>query len=149
MYWQWLTHFFSFVVSENANAPDDSGIRAKEARCENRALRRNACQVSLKISLTISTRMNGSTIVERVRYPTTNHHHCFLAKPKCWSKEVSEKNPRIIYCASTFFSWIYVLFFIFCATMYYSDYFFNLFTLISLFLFCCRFSFLSLNYSNR
>jgi len=58
----------SYFVTENANAPDDSGIRAEEAGCENRTLRRGACQVSLKIPLEKSTRMNGSTIIERVHY---------------------------------------------------------------------------------
>lgn len=39
-------------VAENTNAPDNSGIRAEEARCENRTLRRGACQVSFQIPLT-------------------------------------------------------------------------------------------------
>lgn len=51
-------------ITENTDAPDDSGIRAKEARCENRTLRRGACQVSPKTPFTKSTRTNGSTIVE-------------------------------------------------------------------------------------
>lgn len=148
-----MTYFFELSVTENANASDDSGIRAKEAWCENRTLRRDACQVSLKIHNAISTRMNGSTNswTSSLSATTTNHHHCFLAKPNCSSKREWEKNPRIIYCASTF-SLIYVLFHFFCATFYYSDYYFFFFKfililLISLVLFLV--SFLSLNYSNR
>lgn len=84
----WLTFSICFVT-ENANAPDDSGIRAKEAWCENRTLRCDACQVSLKIPLTISTRMNSSTItIERVHYllPRPIITIAFLLNPKCSSK---------------------------------------------------------------
>lgn len=44
--------YYLLSVAENANAPDNSGIRAEEARCENRTLRRGACQVSFQIPLT-------------------------------------------------------------------------------------------------
>lgn len=118
----WLT-FSTCSVTENANAPDDSRIWAKEAWCENRTFRRDACQVSLKISLTKSTRMNSSMIVERVHYllPRPIITIAFLLNPNVQAN-VSEKNPRIIYCASTF-SLIYVLFHFLCYTLYYSDYF--------------------------
>lgn len=35
------------IVTENAYAPDDSGIRPKEARGENRTVRHGSCQVSV------------------------------------------------------------------------------------------------------
>lgn len=47
-----LTDSAICFCTENANAANDSGIRAKEARCENRTHRRGARQVSPKIPLT-------------------------------------------------------------------------------------------------
>lgn len=85
----------SCTVTENANAPDDSGIRAEEAGCENRTLRRGACQVSLKIPLEKSTRTNGSTIVERVHYllPRPIITIAFLPNPNAQAN-VSENKTR-------------------------------------------------------
>lgn len=90
-------------VTENANAPDDSGIRAKEARRENRTLRRGACQVSPKTPLTKSARMNdGSAIVEQFRYllPRPIITIAFLPNPNAQAN-VSEKTypEDHIYCA--------------------------------------------------
>jgi len=92
-------------VAENANAPDDSRIRAKEARRENRTFRRDACQVSLKISL-MKVRTIDSTIVERVHYllPRPIITIAFLPNLNAQAN-VSENNPRIIYCA-----FIYIFF---------------------------------------
>ncbi|KAI4474146.1 hypothetical protein M0802_015761 [Mischocyttarus mexicanus] len=43
--------FVLFYVHENAHAPDDSRIRPKEARCENRTVRHGSRQVSFQVGL--------------------------------------------------------------------------------------------------
>lgn len=142
-------------VAENANAPDDSRIRAKEARCENRTFRRDACQVSLKIPLMKSVRTIGSTVVERVHYllPRPIITIAFLPNLNAQAN-VSENNPRIIYSALIFFFSLdmCIVFHVLCTLLYYYLNFliFNSLTVYvysSFFLFCCWF--LSLNYSNR
>lgn len=148
-------------VTENANAPDDSGIRAKEARRENRTLRRGACQVSPETPLTKSARMNdGSAIVEQFRYllPRPIITIAFLPNPNAQAN-VSEKTypEDHIYCAFLhFFINTCILSIILCATLYFTGYinsltvvahsFFSFFHSLSfsLFLYIFVVSFLSL-----
>lgn len=96
-----LNIFSSVCLTENTNAPNDSGIRPKEARCENRTVRHGSSQVSEKTWFTKPTRTNGSTIVEQF---TICYHDQSSPLLSCQTQMLRAQanvsdNPRIIYCA--------------------------------------------------
>lgn len=125
-------------VAENANAPDDSGIRAKEARCENRTLRRGSCQVSRKTPLTKSARTNGSAIVEQFTICYHDQSSPLLSCQTQMLKQTWVRKPEDhILC-------IYIFLIITCILSYFVHtvllsmiIFFNSFTFLPIFLFCC------------
>lgn len=149
----WLT-FPTCSVTENATASDDSRIWAKEAWCENRTLRRDARQVSLKILLKeikwdqFNNHSWTSLIICLYHQTNIYHHHCFLTKnPKVFKQTWVRKTQGSYIVHLHFFVNVYVYCFIFSVLhiLYlYSDLIFliYLFLFISL-LFCFVVLFLS------